>query len=168
VEVHPNGAQNGIEPVARHPVEAVAVHSVFYFHVPDSRLARCTPFQPPPQTLGGPPAVSFVEMELNLSRISMAPVSPCPQWHARDHWQPAEPGSEHFSEYKVPMSAHGTKEPTAAAGSRLTDFATKLKPLVRIALADALHMRLINTIGHFLACRGIMKMRVPIFINDCS
>jgi hypothetical protein len=40
VEVHPNGAQNGIEPVAHHPVEAVAVHSVLSLQVSDPGLDR--------------------------------------------------------------------------------------------------------------------------------
>jgi hypothetical protein len=149
VEVHPNGAQNGIEPVAHNPVEAVAVHSVLSFQVPDSRLYRRTPFHPPPQALGGPPAVAFVDMDLNLSRISMPPVAHVHKSMLGITGNPLDLLQSIFQSMtviRVPMSGHGTDKPPAATGGRHTDLAAKLITLVRLALADALHMGLMNTV----------------------
>jgi hypothetical protein len=67
VEVHPNGAQDGIESIALNPAEAVAAHSMLAFQMPDSRLDRRLPFHPPPQAPGDTPAVASIDMDLNLS-----------------------------------------------------------------------------------------------------
>jgi hypothetical protein len=74
VKVHPNGAQNGIEPVPFNPAETVAVQTILSFQMPDPRLNRRSSFHPPPQALGGSPSVAFVNMDLNFSRLSMPPV----------------------------------------------------------------------------------------------
>jgi len=67
VEVHPNGAQDGIESITLNLTQAFAVHSMLSFQMPDSRLDRRSSFHPPPQALGDKPAVAFIDMDLNLS-----------------------------------------------------------------------------------------------------
>jgi hypothetical protein len=47
VEGHPDSAQDGIELIALNPTEAVAVHSMLSFQVPNPRLDRRSPFHPP-------------------------------------------------------------------------------------------------------------------------
>jgi len=74
VKVHPNGAQDEIETVSLNPAEAVAIHSMLSFQVSDPGLDRRSPFHPPLHAPGNSPAVAFVDMDLNLSRVSMTPV----------------------------------------------------------------------------------------------
>ena len=67
VEVHPNGAQDGIEPVPFNPAETVAVHSMLSFQMPDAGLDRRSPFHSPPEAPGDTPTVALVDMDLNIS-----------------------------------------------------------------------------------------------------
>jgi hypothetical protein len=61
---------------------------------------------------------------------------------------------------RVAMSGHGTDKPPAAAGGRHTDFAAELVSFMRLALADALHMRLMNAVDFLLV--------VPLLIGRCG
>ena len=131
------------------PAKAVALHAMLSFQVPNPRLDRRSPFHPPPQALGGPPAVAFVDMDLNLSRISMPPVAHVHKGMLGITGNPLDLLQSIFQSMtviRVPMSGHGTDKPPAAAGSRHTDLAAKLIALVRLALADTLHMLLMNTV----------------------
>ena len=60
MEVHPKGAQDGIESITLNPTQAVAVHSMLSFQMSDLRLDRRSPFRQPPKPFGGSPSVAFV------------------------------------------------------------------------------------------------------------
>ena len=51
---------------ALNPAEAVAIHSMLSFQMPDPGLDRRSPLHPPPYAPGDTPAVAFIDMDLNL------------------------------------------------------------------------------------------------------
>lgn len=58
---------------------------------------------------------------------------------------------------RVVVNSHGADEPPAAAGGRQTDLAAKLITLVRLTLADALNMRLVNAVDFLSVMTLLMQ-----------
>lgn len=62
-----------------------------------------------------------------------------------------------MSVVRIAVDGSGSHKPAAAAGGRHTDFATELVALVSLALADALHGRLVNAVDFVLVMALLLK-----------
>jgi len=164
VEVHPNGAQNGIEPVPLSPAQAVAIHSMLPFQVANPWFDRRSPFHPPPQAPGGSASVAFINMDLNFSRVSVPPVA-----HVHKGMRGIFTGNpldllqriaQRVTVVGIAVYCHGTGKPPAATGGCHTDFATKLVSFMRLALADALNLRFVNAVNFLLV--------MPLLLEDAG
>ena len=150
VEVHSGTAEDGIEPVTFNALEAVAVHPVLFFQVSDSRFNGCPAFHPAPQTPGSSPTAAFVDMNLNLARVSMAPVAHVYKCMLRAAGNPLDLIQGIFQSMaviRVVMHGHGADKPATATGGCHADLAAKFVALVGLALADALHMRFMDAVN---------------------
>ena len=50
----------------------------------------------------------------------------------------------------IAVNGHGTDKPATATGGRHTDFAAELVAFMRLALANALYVRFVNTVNFLL------------------
>jgi hypothetical protein len=154
VEVHPYRAQDGIEPIALNPAEAVALHSMLSFQVPYPRLDRRSPFHPPPHAPIDPPAMALIHMDFDISRVSMAAVAHVHKDLLRvcasNPLNLLQSGLQRVTVIGIAVKGLGPDKPPAAAGGRYTDLASKLVTLVRLAFADALNQRFMNALDFLL------------------
>jgi len=118
------------------------------FQVANPRFDRRSPFHPPPHAPGGSPSVAFINMDLNLSRVSMPPVT-----HVHKGMRRVFTGNpldllqrifERMTIVGIAVNGHGTDKPATATGGRYTDFAAELVSFMRLTLADALYVRFVN------------------------
>ena len=164
MEVHPHRAQDGIEPIALNSAEAIAVHSMLSFQVPNPRLDRRSPFHPPPQAPIDPPAMALIHMDFDISRVSMPAVA-----HVHKDLLGVsssyplnllQSGLQRVAVVGIAVNRLGPDKPPAAAGGRYTDLAPKFVTLVGLAFADALNQRFMNAVDFALV--------LPLLVEDAS
>ena len=148
-QVEPDCAQHRVDPIAFSPAQVAAVQQAFVFHVADDRLNAVAPVLV--ADVGG--AVAFLlagDVHVGQRCALAAAIAPV---HQGVHWQlaavfvhPLQPLVQRVAIVGIAAQGLGVEHEALLGGVDHTDLAAELIGGAGLALGDAGHLRLVQTV----------------------
>ena len=151
-EVHSRCTEHGVELISLCSFQSIAIHPMPVFQMTDPRFHHRSPFHPLPQPLGGLAFALLVHVHFDLPLVAVPSVAPVHK-HLFDSVAHHPPHLlqclfERVSVIRIArvrLRRHVPPSPTARPHAH---FHSKLVALVRLAFADAFHLRRMHAV-HF-------------------
>ena len=148
-EVHTSGTKYSVELISFFALQPVAVHTVFLFHVTDSRLYGSPAFHPTPETTRCSASTALVDVNIDCAPVVMASITHIDKYMLRPSCNRLylfQGLFERVAIVRIAMKRLAADYPTSPGGGCKCNFAAELVALMSFTLTDTFNLGRVNTV----------------------